>query len=123
MHTEAEITAWLEPLFAAAESTDIDLWAIVEQATLSVDEGSALRCSEAKTEHGSDVKARMGDWPDLPDAEVRLVVDWVRFGQILCHELGWDDSYPRHPAVALDQLRRNRELIGRQIRERFGDSH
>jgi hypothetical protein len=93
MHTENEITAWLEPLFEAAESTDIDLWAIVQQATIPLAEGSELRCSGSLTEHRSDVE----EWPDLPVAEVRLAVDWVKMGQLLRHELGWDDSYPEHP--------------------------
>ena len=97
MHTETEITAWLEPLFEAAESTDIDLWAIVQQATVPLAEGSELRCSGSGTEHRSDVEAPLGEWPDLPDAEVRLAVDWVKMGQLLRHELGWDDSYPEHP--------------------------
>ena len=90
MHTETEITAWLEPLFEAAEQTDIDLWAIVQQATVALAE-------VPDPEHRSDVEAPLGEWPDLPDAEVRLAVDWVCFGQLLRHELGWDDSYPQHP--------------------------
>jgi hypothetical protein len=97
MHTENEITAWLEPLFEAAESTDIDLWAIVQQATVPLAEGSELRCSGSLTEHSSDVEAPLGEWPDLPVAEVRLAVDWVKMGQLLRRQLGWDDSYPEQP--------------------------
>jgi hypothetical protein len=82
MHTENEITAWLEPLFEAAESTDIDLWALVERATVRV--------------------------------------DWVRFGQLLRHELGWA-GYPENPAVVREQLRRKRELIRHQICEQISD--
>jgi hypothetical protein len=114
MHTENEITAWLEPLFEAAERTDIDLWAIVERATVRVAEGS-------ETEHRSDVSIDLGEWPDLPGQEVRLVVDWVRFGQLLRHELGWDASYPEDPAVAREQLRRKRALIRHEICEQLTD--
>jgi hypothetical protein len=112
MYTENEITAWLEPLFDAAESTDIDLWAIVERATVRVAEGS-------ETERRSDMEAHLGVWPDLRGAEVRLVVDWVRFGRLLRHELGWDASYPEDPAVVREQLRRKRELIRHQICEQL----
>jgi hypothetical protein len=90
MHTATEITAWLEPLFEAAERTDIDLWAIVQQATVPSAE-------VPDPEHRSDVEARLGEWPDLPADEVRVAVDWVKMGQLLRHELGWDDSYPEHP--------------------------
>jgi hypothetical protein len=86
MHTETEITAWLEPLFEAAEHTDIDLWAIVQQATVAV-------AQVPDPEHRSDVEARLAEWPDLPAA----AVDWVKMGQLLRHKLGWDDSYPEHP--------------------------
>ena len=96
MHTENEITAWLEPLFEAAESTDIDLWAIVQQATVPQAEGSELLCSGSGTEHRSDVEAGLAEWPDLP----RLAVDWVKMGRLLRHELGWDASYPERPAAS-----------------------
>ncbi len=114
MYTENEITAWLEPLFEAAETTDIDLWALVERATAQVDEGP-------ETERPSAVQAHLGEWPDLPGAEVRLVVDWIRFGQLLRHELGWDAGYPADPAVVREQLRRKRELIRHQICEKLND--
>ncbi len=114
MFTENEITAWLEPLFEAAESTDIDLWVIVERATVQMAEGS-------ESERRSEVSPHLGEWPDLPGAEVRLVVDWVRFGQLLRHELGWDASYPEDPAMVREQLRRKRELIRHQICEQFTD--
>jgi hypothetical protein len=103
MYTADEITAWLEPLFEAAEHTDIDLWAIVEQASVPLAEGSGLRlgCSGWGTEHRSEnVEARLEEWPDLPADEVRLAVDWVCFGQLLRHELGWDANYPERPAAS-----------------------
>lgn len=24
-------------------------------------------------------------------------IDWIRFGELLRHELGWDDTYPAYP--------------------------
>jgi len=24
-------------------------------------------------------------------------IDWIRFGQLLRHELGWDETYPAYP--------------------------
>ena len=91
MHTETEVTAWLEPLFEAAEHTHIDLWAIVQQATV-------LLAEVSDPEHGSDVEAGLGGWPDVPD--LNMAVDWLKFGQLLRHELGWDDSYPERPLRA-----------------------
>jgi hypothetical protein len=87
MHTETEVTAWLEPLFEAAEHTHIDLWAIVQQATVPVTQAP-------DPEHRSDVAALPREWPDLPAA----AVDWVKMGQLLRHELGWDESYPAEPS-------------------------
>jgi hypothetical protein len=115
MHTENEITAWLEPLFQAAESTDIDLWAIVQRARVPLGDGS-----EPKTEHRSDGEA-VGEWPDLSTDEARMAVDWVCFGQLLRHELGWDASYPEDPAVVREHLRRKRDLVRHQIREQITD--
>lgn len=39
------------------------------------------------------------DWrAALPDGgNGARAMDWVRFGQLLRHELGWDDTYPAYP--------------------------
>jgi hypothetical protein len=36
--------------------------------------------------------------PTNPDADAKLEsLDYLRFGQLLRHELGWDDTYPDRP--------------------------
>ena len=35
---------------------------------------------------------------NAPEGAAIVAIDWVRFGYLLRHQLGWDDSYPDHPA-------------------------
>src|SRR6516165_5503600 len=66
---QTDIASWLEPLLCAAERQPaIDLWALMNSATYPV--------------------------PQAPD--LATVVDWVRFGQLLRQQLGWD-AYPAAP--------------------------
>jgi hypothetical protein len=70
------VSAWLEPMFAAAEDRPgIDLWDLIRAAAVPV-------------------FARAPDPGDFPD--LTAVVDWVRFGRLLREALGWD-SYPAAP--------------------------
>ncbi len=78
---------WLKPLFIAAEHTDIDVWQLMHQATKPL-----TKVPEP------DLAERLGGWPDVPD--LTLAVDWVKFGQLLRHELGWDATYPERPLSA-----------------------
>ena len=66
---QTDIASWLEPLLCAAERQPaIDLWALMDSATYPV--------------------------PQAPD--LATAVDWVRFGQLLRQQLGWD-AYPAAP--------------------------
>ena len=82
---QTDINSWLDPLFdAAITRPGIDLWAVMEEATLPLPQAAA-----------STVAERLGGWPEV--AYLMLLVDWLKFGQLLRHELGWDNSYPEHP--------------------------
>lgn len=91
----ANITAWLEPLFDAAEHTDINLWELMQQATKPL----------TKVQD-SDLPERLGGWPDVPD--LSLALDWVKFGQLLRHELDWEARYPAQPSGRGHPVRRPR---------------
>jgi hypothetical protein len=80
-----DISEWLEPLFSGAEHTNLDLWQLMKQASKPLPQVPE-----------SDLPERLGGWPDAPD--LTLAVDWVLFGQLLRHELGWNAIYPEHPA-------------------------
>jgi len=76
----------LGPLFRAAEHADLDVWQLMRQATKPLPEVPE-----------SDLPERLGGWPDVPD--LTLAVDWVEFGLLLRHALGWDATYPAQPAA------------------------
>lgn len=40
--------------------------------------------------------ARITQESGLPPGST-MAIDWVRYGYLLRHRLGWDDSYPNHP--------------------------
>ncbi len=79
-----DISEWLEPLFSAAEHTNLNLWQLMQQANKPL-----------RQVPESDLPERLGGWPDVND--LTLAVDWVLFGQLLRHELGWDATYPAQP--------------------------
>lgn len=78
--------AWLSPLMEEAGRRGIDTLAFIRQ--------SAMLAAEADPAPSVDRAARLAG--ELPGARA-LAVDWIRLGQLLCHELGWDDTYPSHP--------------------------
>jgi DNA segregation ATPase FtsK/SpoIIIE, S-DNA-T family len=78
-----EAGQWLEPMLQAAEErSDIDVNALLTRATMPG--------AEADSQLLDDIAHH------VPDEKV-LGVDWVRFGQLLRGELGWDDRYPAYP--------------------------
>jgi hypothetical protein len=61
-------------LEAAEGRADIDTLPLMMQATASAAEADA---AHPGVDHGA--------------------IDWIRFGELLRHLLGWDDSYPAYP--------------------------
>ena len=81
-----ETAQWLNPMFdEAAKRGDVDVLALIRQASMP----AAEACNPAL-----DSVAEMH--PDTPGVR-HLAVDWIRFGQLLRHQLGWDDAYPVYP--------------------------
>lgn len=78
-----ETGEWLFPMLTEAEKRSI--------ATALLLSPASMPAAEADNE--------IGDWlakHPVPGIEHRAV-DWVRFGQLLRHELGWDNTYPAYP--------------------------
>jgi hypothetical protein len=78
-----ETGVWLEPMLDEADKRGI--------ATTPLLYPASIPAAEADNE--------IGDWlakHPVPGVEHRAT-DWVRFGQLLRHELGWDDTYPAFP--------------------------
>ena len=76
---------WLAPMFEAAnERPDIDTAALMQQSTMPAAENVAPM---------NPILNRIAD--TMPGAV--KAIDWVRFGELLRHELGWDDTYPAMP--------------------------
>ncbi|OBI33762.1 hypothetical protein [Mycobacterium sp. E2238] len=74
-----ETAAWLEPMLTEAEQRDVDIKSLMTQATMPAAETS---------DPAIEAMAHL-------DPEVRGI-DWVRFGELLRRELGWD-TYPADP--------------------------
>ena len=79
-----ETAEWLEPMFLEAQKRDIDILPLLGQASMPA--------AEADTPFLNWLTKQ--DFP--PDMQMRGI-DWVRFGQVLCHELGWCETYPAFP--------------------------
>ncbi|EFG75186.1 hypothetical protein HMPREF0591_4864 [Mycobacterium parascrofulaceum ATCC BAA-614] len=78
-----ETDEWLAPLIAAANHSAIDVPAVVLRASMSAAEAD---------DPAVDRLARTAP------AGARLSgIDWVRFGQLQRHELGWETTYPACP--------------------------
>jgi hypothetical protein len=75
-----ETADWLNPMLEAAKECGVDV--------LPLFMSSSMPAAEADTP--------ITDWlaKKVPDSQG---LDWVRFGQFLRHELGWDDTYPAFP--------------------------
>jgi hypothetical protein len=84
-----ETNRWLQPLLIAAEQRGVDLVALRTAATMPAAEPAnpAIRFLGGYAE-------LLGGLPADP---IVSEVDWVRFGQLLRHELGMDDTYPAFP--------------------------
>ncbi len=80
-----ETGEWLLPLMEAAEERSIDILTLVSAATMPAVEADSPQI---------DALASM-----MPEGADLRAVDWVRFGRLLRHELGWDSTYPDHPAA------------------------
>ena len=75
---------WLEPMFTEAQKRpDIDIHGLMRLASMPAAEADTplLDRLAKNTPTGAHVSG----------------MDWVRFGQLLRHELGWDDTYPAFP--------------------------
>jgi hypothetical protein len=74
-----ETADWLNPMLAEVDARNIDTRALMTQATMPAAE--------------TDVP-----WlENAPESVGLRGFDWVRFGQLLRHELGWDETYPAIP--------------------------
>jgi hypothetical protein len=78
---------WLQPLFEEAARRGFT----GDKIALMVMKG-AFSTAEPDNRGVEALNTQMRD----PDAKLE-VMDWVRVGEILRHELGWDDIYPAHP--------------------------
>lgn len=96
-----ETAEWLNPMMEAAEATDIDAITLMHQASMPAAEAD---------DPFLDQLAR-----NAPLGLPVHATDWVRFGQLLRHELGWDDTYPALPDFAelREQPWPTRRRIGR----------
>jgi hypothetical protein len=78
-----ETAIWLDPMHEEAEKRGINIIALQRQATMPA------------AESGSPFVEWLSK--NAPAGAVVRGVDWVRFGQLLRHQLGWDDAYPAYP--------------------------
>ena len=77
-----ETAQWLDPMMYEAEQRGVDIHQLMRQATMPA--------TEAATP--------LLDWLATADIGVEFRgIDWVQLGQLLRHELGWDDTYPAYP--------------------------
>lgn len=73
-----ETREWLEPMLAQLDDQPAD------EANRFIDElVTRATVSDGKPVYGQ-----------------QCVVDWIKVGQLLRHELGWDGTYPDHPEGA-----------------------
>ncbi len=82
-----ETADWLEPMFLEADKRGIDTPLLMHQ--------SKMPAAEADSPPGG----LLGDIVSsgmLPPSARLWALDWVRFGQLLRRELGWD-TYPAYP--------------------------
>lgn len=73
---------WLSPMLDAV-GPDVDVKGLMRQASMPA------------AEAGTPVT----DWMAAnPVGVVPRGIDWIRFGQLLRTEIGWDKTYPAYPA-------------------------
>jgi hypothetical protein len=77
-----ETANWLEPMIVEADRQGIDIKPLMYPASMP-----AAEADNPFLDSLADV---------VPGIEHRAM-DWVRFGQLLRHEIGWDDTYPAYP--------------------------
>jgi len=75
-----ETAAWLAPMIDEAKKRCVDITPLLQQAWIPAVE--------------ADIPAL--DWFGPLSARKRCT-DWVQFGRLLRHQLGWDDTYPAPP--------------------------
>lgn len=78
-----ETGEWLAPMVTAASDSAIDVPALLRRASMPAAE--ADDCCLDQLTRAAPAGARVAG------------IDWVRFGQLLRDELGWEDSYPACP--------------------------
>lgn len=82
-----DTAVWLLPMMKAMQERSIDFVDFVQLIT-------------ASTMPAAEADSPMADWVAsiVPEDVDARAVDWLRFGRLLRHELGWDDTYP-DPAI------------------------
>jgi hypothetical protein len=75
----AETADWLAPLMVEADGCDIDVMLLIQASEMPAAEAGSPQI---------DALVEL-----LPDGAKVMAVDWVRFGQLLRHELGLDQTY------------------------------
>jgi hypothetical protein len=82
-----ETADWLTPMLDEADARHIDT-----SLTSALFRQACMPAAEAATPF-------LGWLSQHPIPGMRhSAIDWIRFGQLLRHELGWDDAYPAYPA-------------------------
>lgn len=83
-----ETAEWLNPMMDELQKrnsngVEIDLQELMMRATMPA----------------AEVDSPIMNWvvQAVPDGATTRAIDWVRLGQLLRHELGWDDTYPAMP--------------------------
>jgi len=78
-----ETSEWLAPMLDAADANTVR--GLMVQASMPIPEADSPEL----------------DWLAQHDPHARAI-DWIRFGHLLRHELGWDDTYPAEPQSPRD---------------------
>ena len=78
-----QTSTWLAPMMEAAELAKIDVNALLRMSTMSA--------VEAEYDAPDTISSA------LPPHAPVSAIDWIRFGELLRHKLGWDDTYPALP--------------------------
>ena len=78
-----ETAEWLIPLMEAANERAIDTTPLMRASTMPAVEAASPKI---------DGLASL-----MPEGAELRAIDWVRYGRLLRHELGWESTYPEHP--------------------------
>jgi hypothetical protein len=71
-----QTSAWLDPMIRATRGGDNNFRELIKQASVVLDD---------ELPHAARVVGNVG-------------INWIRFGELLRTELGWEDTYPGLPA-------------------------